>query len=77
MIAVPQPPPGSGKPDRKISGLLREHIMHIHEVEMTLPPAQQTGLDITKIETVAQAGEYIERMTAILHPVAQSGGGAR
>ena len=74
IIPVPQPPPGVGNPDRPISDLLREHMQHIREVEMTLPPDQQTGIDINQIRTMGEAGEYIERVTAILHPKAATGG---
>lgn len=74
-IAVPQPPPGSSNPNRPVSGLLQEHVMHIHEVEMTLPPEKQTGIDITKIRTMGEAGDYIGKMTAILKPAAAVGGG--
>jgi hypothetical protein len=45
-------------------------------VEATLPATQQTGIDITTIKTVGQAGEYIQKMTALLHPMT-AGGGAR
>jgi len=71
---IPMAQPGSGNPDRQISGLLYEHIHEIHQVEMTLPPEQQTGIDIAQIHTVAQAGDYISKVTALLHPVATAGG---
>ncbi len=74
LIPVPQPPPNSSNPERPISGLLIEHMQHIHEVELTLPPSQQTGIDVTQIKTVREAGEYIDRMTSILHPKTATGG---
>jgi phospholipase C len=76
IIPVPQPPANSKNPNRPISTLQEEHIRHIHEVEATLPATQQTGIDITTIKTVGQAGEYIQKMTALLHPMT-AGGGAR
>jgi hypothetical protein len=66
VIPVPQPPPNSSDPNRPISNLLEEHMAHMHEVEMTLPPEERTGIDISKIETMQQAGEYIAKMTTIL-----------
>lgn len=74
QIAVPQPPPNSSNPDRSISTLLQEHIQHIHEVEMTLPPEQQTGIDINEIRTQRQAADYIGKVTAVIHPQAAAGG---
>jgi hypothetical protein len=74
---IPVPKPGPARPDRPMGGLLEEHVQHMHEVEMTLPPSQQTGIDITTLKTVRDAGDYISRMTAILHPQATAGGGAR
>ena len=73
-IQVAQPAAKKGDPNRPISGLLWEHMNHIHEVEMTLPPAQRTGIDITKIKTVGQAGDYIAKVTSILHPMVAAGG---
>src|SRR5205814_2079365 len=74
VIPVPQPPPNSSNPDRPVSDLLREHMQHIHEVEITLPPGQQTGIDIKEIKTMRQASEYIGKVTATLHPQAAAGG---
>ncbi len=77
VIEVPQPPPNSSNPDRPVSGLLQEHMQHIHEVEMTLPAEQQTGIDITQIKTMRQAAEYIGKVTSILRPAVTTAGGAQ
>jgi hypothetical protein len=74
VIPVPQPSPNSSNPDRPISTLLWEHIQEVHAVEMTLPPEQQTGIDITQIKTMRQAGEYIGNVTALIHPLTAAGG---
>jgi phospholipase C len=66
--------PRKSNPDRPVSGLLREHMQHIREVELTLPPGQQSGIDITTIRTMREAGEYIARVTSRLHPMAATGG---
>jgi phospholipase C len=73
---IPVPQPGPARPDRPMGGLLEEHVQHMHEAEMTLPPSQQTGIDITKLKTVRDAGDYIGKVTAIMHPQAAAGGGA-
>ena len=65
-IAVPRP--AAANPDRPVNDLLREHMQHMHEVELTLPPEKQTGIDISTIRTMREAGDYIQKMTAILHP---------
>jgi phospholipase C len=72
VIPVQQPRPAD--PNQPVSTLLQEHIQHIHEVEMTLPVAQQTGIDINGIKTMRQAGEYIGKVTSILHPMTAAGG---
>ncbi|MDQ1474666.1 MAG: hypothetical protein QOJ99_6146, partial [Bryobacterales bacterium] len=53
-----------------------EHIQQLHEAESALPPNQQTGVDISTIKTEGDAGDYIERVTALLHPKV-AGGAAR
>lgn len=65
-VAVPQPS-GAMNPSRPISGLLQDQITHLHKVELTLPPDQQTGIDVHAIQTEAQASDYIQQMTVKLH----------
>jgi hypothetical protein len=38
----------------------------MNKVEMTLPPDQQTHIDITQIKTEAQASDYIGKVMALL-----------
>jgi phospholipase C len=73
-IAVGKPSAQAMNPDREVSMLLIEHIQHLHEVEKTLPPEQQTGIDITAIRTEGEASDYIQRVTAALHPATTAGG---
>ena len=70
VIRVPRPQKSSYNPDRPVAKntLLLHHIQHLRHVEMKLPPEKQSGMDFEKIETEKDAGEYIRRMTAILHP---------
>ncbi len=65
-VAVPQPS-GTINPARPISGLVQDQITHLHKVELTLPPDQQTGVDVHSIHTEGQASDYIQQMTARLH----------
>jgi phospholipase C len=76
MIPVGRPSAKASDPDRPISLLLQEHIQQLHEAESALPPNQQTGVDISTIKTEGDAGDYIERVTALLHPKV-AGGAAR
>ena len=64
-IAVPQPQ-AKPNPDQPISGLLREHVMHVHEVEMTLPMPLRTGEDTSKFATMRQASDYIGKVMAAI-----------
>jgi phospholipase C len=71
---IPVPQPAAPNPDRPISGLLWEHMQEVHRYEMTLPPQQQTGIDINQIKTMRQAGDYIQKATAGLHTAVAGGG---
>jgi hypothetical protein len=51
-----------------MSLLIQEQVEHMHEVEMTLPPEERTGIDISSIKTEADAAKYIEAVTVRLHP---------
>jgi phospholipase C len=73
-VSVPVPPPTSMNPDRPISGLIADQITHLHKAELTLPPDQQTGIDVHSITTERQASEYIRQVTERLQ-VRVAGGG--
>ena len=70
IIRVPKPSKDSYNPNRPLTKntLLANQVKHFIEVEKKLPREKQTGMDHSKIETEAHASEYVERMTAILHP---------
>jgi hypothetical protein len=40
----------------------------LKEAEMKLRPETRTGVDINSIKTEEEAGLYIRKITAILHP---------
>lgn len=54
--------------------LLEEHIQHLREAEQMLPPDRQSGIDINAIKTEGEASDYIEKVTALLHVSAATGG---
>jgi phospholipase C len=64
-IAVPQPQ-AQPNPDQPISGLLQEHVAHVHEVELTLPADLQTGEDTTQFKTMRDASDYIGKVMAAI-----------
>jgi hypothetical protein len=77
LIRVPRPLRTSFNPERLVAKntLIKNQIEHFHKVELDLPPEQRTGVDFENIRTEGQASEYIQKMTAILHPkVAKTGG---
>jgi hypothetical protein len=79
VIRVPKPAKSSYNTNRPLSKntLLQNQVNHFREVEKTLPPEQQTGMDFKEITTEAHAAEYVRKMTAILHPQAAKGGGGK
>jgi hypothetical protein len=73
VVPVPRPQPGSMNKERPISQLLKQQMTHFREVEKTWPPAKQTGIDIELVKTEAEAAAYIQKITAVLHPLAKKG----
>ena len=68
VVKVPQPEPGAYNHDRPISSLIQHQLKHLREAELKLPPDRQTNIDIATIQTERQASEYIQKVTAELHP---------
>ena len=68
VVTVPKTQAGAFNPDRRISTLIESQLRHLREVEKSLPAEQQTNIDISKIETERQASDYIQKVTARLHP---------
>ena len=58
--------------DRPISGLIRTQLHHLHIAEQHLPAAQRTNVNINNLHTEREAGEYIARITALLHKFGES-----
>jgi len=70
IIQVPRPAATAFNKNRPLAGntLLQSQVAHFMAVDRDLPAEQRTGIEAGSIQTEGQAGEYIRRMTAILHP---------
>lgn len=74
VIRVPKTPASAMNPDRPISGLLKNQIVHLQHAEFRLPARDQTNIYINKIKTEGEAAEYIRQVTAKIHPEASGVG---
>jgi hypothetical protein len=68
VIKVPQPPKSAFNKNRPVSALLKNQILHLHEVERKFPPARHSNIYINSIKTEGEAADYIRKVTAQLHP---------
>ena len=68
VIKVPKPAQGSFNKNRPVSALLRNQILHMHEVERKFPPSRHSGVYINEIKTEGEAAAYMQKVTARLHP---------
>ena len=68
VVKVSKPQSGAYKPDRLITDLVRNQIMHLSLAERHLEKRHQSGIDIYSIQTERQASEYIHHLTKKLHP---------
>jgi hypothetical protein len=77
VVRVPKPAASSFNKNRPISKnkLIENQVKHFREVEKTLPPEQQTGMDFDKIATEGQAAEYIGKLTKFLRGTPRTAGG--
>ncbi|HYL78081.1 MAG TPA: hypothetical protein VEU96_27955 [Bryobacteraceae bacterium] len=77
VIRVPKAAKSSYNPNRPLekNTLLLNQVKHFLELEKQLPLEQQTRIDPASIKTEAHASEYVQKMTAILHPQVSKMGG--
>jgi hypothetical protein len=68
VVQVPRPHAPEFSPDRPITDLVRNQIMHLSLAERHLPARDRSGIDIYSIQTEGQAAEYIRHVTKKLHP---------
>jgi hypothetical protein len=66
-INLPPRPKGAMNKNRKVSGLLKAQILHLHEAERRLPLRHHTDIYINAIKTEGEAAEYIRRVTEAIH----------
>jgi hypothetical protein len=69
IIDVPEVEQEAYDHDRPISGLIQMHLIHLGAAEQGFPPAKRTGINIAMLHTERQAADYIQRVTAMLHPL--------
>jgi phospholipase C len=74
QVSIPEPAAGASNPARPISGLLRDQVQHLHELEMTLRPEQQSHVDINALHTEKEASDYMNSVMAQLRPAAAGAG---
>lgn len=54
--------------DRPISSLIRTQLQHLQAAEHQLPKKDHTHININRLHTEREASEYIQKVTAKLHP---------
>lgn len=67
VIQVPKPHPSAYDPDRPISDLVHNQILHLSVAERSLEKRHRSPLDVHSIKTERQASEYIHHLTKKLH----------
>ncbi len=55
-------------PQRPISDLVKNQVLHLSLAERHLPKKDRTGTDVYSIRTEEEAARYIHHLTAKLHP---------
>lgn len=68
VVKVLRPHPRVYNPDRPISDLVKNQLLHLSLVERHLPKRHRTGRDVYSIQTEREASEYIRHITSKLHP---------
>lgn len=60
-------------PNRPISGLIRNQLLHLHHAENLVVPLQsRTNININNLLTERQASDYIHKVTQLLHRYGKS-----
>jgi len=67
VVKVPKPHPKAYDPDRTMTDLVRNQILHLSVAERHLEERHQTGTDVHSIRTEREASEYIGHLTRKLH----------
>jgi hypothetical protein len=69
VVKVPRPDPKSYNPDRPITGLVQNQLLHLSVAERHLPEHHRSGIDPYSVNTEAKAAKYVAHLTAKLHAV--------
>jgi hypothetical protein len=67
VVQVPKPHPKAYNPDRPITDLVRNQILHLSVAELHLEKRHRTGTDVHSIRTEREASEYIRHLTGKMH----------
>jgi hypothetical protein len=73
VVEVPATQANAYNPDRPISDLVRNQVMHLSLAERHLELRDRTGKDIYAIQTERQASEYIAHVTKKIHEKQKTG----
>jgi hypothetical protein len=67
IVKVPRPHVPRYEPDRPITDLVRNQLLHLSLAQRCLPKHHRAPTDVYSIKTEAEAAEYIRHITAKLH----------
>lgn len=67
VVAVARPHKPRFEPDRPITNLVRNQLLHISLAQRGLPRHHRAPVDVYSIKTEGEASEYIRHVTAKLH----------
>ena len=67
VVKVPRPHKPRYEPDRPITDLVRNQLLHLSLAQRSLPKQHHAPMDVYSIETEAQASEFIRHVTSKLH----------
>lgn len=67
VVPVPRPHTPRFEPDRPITDLVRNQLLHLSLAQRSLPKRHRAPVDVYFIKTEGEASEYIRHITAKLH----------
>ncbi len=73
-VPVPAAPADAYNPARPMGVLLRDHIQALSDLEQKLPASQQTGVDVSQLNSEQDASNYIGKVVPILKAQGLAGG---
>ncbi len=73
-LNIPEPDASASNPARPLSSLLWDQVLHLRDLELTLPRELQTHVDIHSLHTEKEASDYMNSVMAQLRPVAAAAG---